>query len=80
MKKLEQGDYVKDLTEQQFNELQDIEGCFYRVLWSSNTLEGDDFITESVMFDRGALVHSIKEDVTNLLSFDEFKERLINTK
>jgi hypothetical protein len=74
MKKLEQGDYVKDLTERQFNKIIEIEGNAFVLPFShqNNRLfyDGEDLLY---------LISSSMTEATNPISFDEFKQRAINT-
>lgn len=67
--KLQQGDYVTDLTEEQFDELMEIEGHKTEL----DFYEQINFIT----FGDGILTRLHKPKT--LLSFTEFKQRAINT-
>jgi hypothetical protein len=72
MKKLQKGDYTPNLTEEQFNELLDIEN--YTLLRLSYVKRiGLMFNGDELLHDHGFF------GLENKLSFDEFKERAINT-
>lgn len=72
MKKLKKGDYTPNLTEEQFNELLDIENYNgFQIRYN----EGN-----GIMFDGKELLHDHKMwGLKNKLTFDEFKQRAINT-
>jgi hypothetical protein len=79
MKKLEKGDYVVNLSEQQFDELQDIENHNgLRLPYYNDEKDGELFYANGLVYD-DCFFHSRKETCTNLLSFDDFKQRAINT-
>lgn len=67
--KLQQGDYVTDLTEEQFDELIEIEGFEYKLPYNP--------ISKVIVFDGEALYKC--EPRINPLPFTEFKQRAINT-
>lgn len=71
--KLQQGDYVTNLTEEQFDELLDIENHKYRISYA-------ELIKIGLMYDGKILLHDHKcfNPVTEL-QFEEFKQRAINT-
>jgi hypothetical protein len=79
MKKLKEGDYVKDLTKRQFKGLLFIEGSDRSLSWQISKMNTDNFMPKSVVWNLGEVEHSNKSKVKKLLSFDEFKQRLINT-
>jgi len=79
MIKLEKGDYVKELTEQQFNELQDIERSNFRFSFPDADVDSFELFKNGLCYFENILDHSWRRQCTNLLSFDEFKERAINT-
>ena len=70
MEKLKNGDYCENLTKEQFEELIDIEGHNVKSTYST------DFKT--LGFD-GEGLYNFLFDKTTLLSFDDFKQRCINT-
>jgi len=78
MNKLQKGDYVENLNEEEFNELMKLQADTYSIYDY-----GED--VKSLML-RGygeflfiGMVGTPYAKATNLLSFDEFKQRAINT-
>lgn len=72
MEKLQKGDYTPNLTEEQFNELLEIDNytCFLLSYFDNS----------GIMFDGKELLHDLKIwGLKNKLSFEEFKRRAINT-
>lgn len=69
--KLQQGDYVIDLTKEQFEELIEIEG--YDIKY-----EYEESITKRIVFN-GYVLQIRNASLITPLPFDEFKQRLINT-
>lgn len=73
MNKLQQGDYATDLTEEQFRELERIEGSVHSMPYFG---DGEDLIRydreENMLFCDSAYLET-------KLTFDEFRERAINT-
>ncbi len=77
--KLQQGDYVTDLTEEQFDELQDIENFHGgRLPYYNDKEDGKVFFANGLVYDEH-LYHSRKDSCKNHLTFTEFKQRAINT-
>ena len=77
--KLQQGDYVTDLTKEQFDELQDIEGFNgERLPYYNDKEDGKVFFANGLVYDE-CFYHSKKEYCKTKLSFTEFKQRAINT-
>lgn len=70
MKKLQQGDYVINLTKEQFDELIEIEDSIVKLSYISS------FANKSIKFSNGFLIYGISK---NQLHFSEFKKRAINT-
>lgn len=71
--KLQQGDYVTDLTDEQFDELMDLQPDYYLKYYYEDNCGlfwNGSFI--------GMLRHDYKKECINLLSFEEFKQRSIN--
>lgn len=75
--KLQQGDYVTNLTEEQFNELIEISNS--SITWNVSISEDCFYIDKSVMYKDKKILHSKKSDLDNQLPFEEFKQRAINT-
>ena len=77
--KLQQGDYVTDLTEEQFDEL--VKLCNSRHLtWANNSKKAINDIICSLVYNEGETIHhTFIEDAVTKLSFTEFKQRAINT-
>jgi hypothetical protein len=73
MEKLKQGDYVTNLTEEQFRELERIEGKDHEMPYFG---DGNDLIRHCGFVDM--LFCDAYELITEL-PFDVFKERAINT-
>lgn len=79
MKTLQQGDYVTDLTEEQFDELLVI-GHSVALTWKSNSRKARGFKIKSVMLGvKCRLNHTKTSEATTELPFEEFKKRAINT-
>lgn len=78
MEKLQQGDYVKDLTKEQFYELV-LLGKQKRFTWEASIIESKMFIPKSLIFLRGTILHTEKRKAKTELTFSEFKKRAINT-
>lgn len=80
MKKLQEGDYVRNLTEEQFNELLMIETGRVSLTYSITLSERTGCYKQSLRFDEdGDLMHGWKSLCKNELTFEEFKQRAINT-
>ena len=77
-KKLQEGDFVLGLNEEQFNELNNIMGTT-ALSFSSNEIKASSFISNSLFFTGICLGHSEINKLVEELSFDEFKQRAINT-
>lgn len=78
MEKLKQGDYVKNLTKEQFEELVRIEGK-ENLTYSTSILGSDIFTPKSLIFSGKNLLHTEKRKAKTELTFEQFKQRLINT-
>lgn len=75
---LQQGDYVTNLTKEQFDELIEIENKF-KFSWRSSKTNVSNFISKSIMYNGCRLIHSEILNIKNQLLFEEFKQRSINT-
>lgn len=79
MKELQEGDYVRNLTEEQWNELLMIETGRVSLMYSL-TMETDLKHGHALRVDEfGELMHGWKDKCENELTFEEFKQRAINT-
>ena len=76
MKKLEQGDYVKELTEKQFKQLMELQPEDYLPYIYEDEKSGICFSKNGFLI---ILRLSEEGEATNPISFDEFKQRAINT-
>lgn len=77
-KKLQEGDFVLGLNEERFNELNNIQ-VHTALSFSANELKSPSFISNSLFFTGICLGHSEIDKLVEELSFDEFKQRAINT-
>lgn len=75
---LHNGDYVKNLTKEQFNELVSLDPksvCTY----TPNDKDTSLFFANSLLYLSDTVIHCIISVAAKQLTFDQFKERLINT-
>lgn len=79
MKKLEQGDYVVNLSEEHFYELIKIANQGNTLDYNTNKVKSIGTINCSLCFIDGFLLHTFNYYISNKLTFDEFKQRAINT-
>lgn len=80
MKKLQEGDYVRNLTEEQWSELLMIECGKFTLTYYIASKDNDEYHLKSLRFDEfGDLMHGEKIYCKNELTFEEFKQRAINT-
>jgi len=77
MEKLKQGDYVTNLTKEQFDELLMVSNSSMN--WKVSIREHFMYIEKSIMYNGFELLHSKKSDLENQLPFEVFKQRAINT-
>lgn len=75
--KLQQGDYVTNLTEEQFEELIGISGSL--ITWNESKKKASCYISKSVIYNPNMIFHTNKTKATTKLPFEEFKQRAINT-
>ena len=76
--KLQQGDYVEGLTEEQFDELMELQPSDYLSYFASCQTD-KYFIPKSLVKTYAGLNHTRKDLAITKLSFTEFKQRAINT-
>jgi hypothetical protein len=69
---LKQGDYVTKLTRSQFNYLIAIENDGYPLSYDNASID------QSLVWDDGILTHTFEDDKITPLTFEQFKQRLIN--
>jgi len=79
MEKLINGQYCKHLTKEQFNELINIENHEYKLTYKSIDYETENYYKHSLRFDGNILDHGCKRYCNKELSFDDFKQKAINT-
>lgn len=80
MKKLQEGDYVRNLTEEQWNELLMIECGEVTLTYYIASRDRDEYHLKSLFVDEfGDLMTGEKIYCKNELTFEEFKQRAINT-
>jgi hypothetical protein len=76
MKKLEVGDYVKNLSEQQFNKIMELQpspyACYYYIDWQTSSLINQGLYID---FIGGSRTYELNNEYT----FEEFLLRLKNT-
>lgn len=70
---LKQGDYVTKLTRSQFDELIAIENDGYPLSYDNASID------QSLVWDDEILTHTFEDDKRTKLTFEQFKQRLINT-
>ena len=80
MKKLEAGDYVKNLTEKQWNKLLDIENSSYRISHMPQRKDETFYHRTSIRFDEfKGLNHGSVENCKIELTYRQFLSRAKNT-
>lgn len=76
---LQQGDYVTNLTEEQFDELYIIGKCV-ALSWETSKGKDNVYISKSlILSEKGRLNHTKISKAITKLTFEEFKQRAINT-
>lgn len=81
MEKLQNGDYCENLTKEQFEELGEIQGNCYLTYETSEMETDGDFIKRALSYREAfnKLSHTRVKHVKKKLSFEDFKQRAINT-
>ena len=78
--KLQQGDYVTDLTKEQFDELIMIENHVLVMGYTNDKEDNEYYFANGICYSHTELLdYSDKKICKTLLSFTEFKQRAINT-
>jgi hypothetical protein len=79
--KLQEGDYVKNLTEKQWNELLDIENNSrrYTHIYDHNDIDTKNYFKNGFVYSDSNLLHSKKSACKQELTFRQFKGRAKNT-
>lgn len=77
--KLKKGDYVTNLTKEQFDELYIIGKCL-ALSWETSNKKDNVYISKSLTLNAiGRLNHTEISEALTKLPFEEFKQRAINT-
>lgn len=80
MKKLEVGDYVKNLTEKQWNAILDIKNSNYRITYMPQRKDETYYYRTSIRLDESkGLNHGSIENCKNELTYRQFLGRAKNT-
>lgn len=79
MKKLEVGDYVKNLTEEQWDELNKVENSEDPLQFEMNNLEYNKCISFAIVYDFECFLFAEKRYCKTELTFEEFLSRAKNT-
>jgi hypothetical protein len=77
--KLQEGDYVKNLTEKQWNELLGIEGMGLFPPYYKEDIETHGYFKNGLLYDGEVLCHTVKPECKQELTFRQFKSRAKNT-
>lgn len=84
MNRLRHGDYVRDITYEQYKELKKV-GPFYFPKYITDDEDQRDYYKHAYLFeetegpDKGRVRHAYKKHCLTLLTFEEFLEKLANT-
>jgi len=80
MKKLEVGDYVKNLTKKQFDSILEMENSWCHSLMTHGIPGTDGFHENGLLFDRfGSINHARIKQCKNELTYRQFLSRAKNT-